>query len=98
MKKINTMILIVVALSILIVPGAITNLKADESGKTLKKRVAVFAFEDKTNHQYRWWTGQPVGEGMADMLVTALAKSGKYRVFERKELDAIAEKLLEAAC
>jgi len=45
-----------------------------------KKRVAVFAFEDKTSHVVRWWTGQPVGEGMADMLITALVKSGRYTV------------------
>ncbi|MBN2355168.1 hypothetical protein JXO59_03595 [candidate division KSB1 bacterium] len=55
----------------------------------LKKRVAVFSFEDKTNHRYRWWSGQPVGEGMADMLVTALVKSGKYSVIEREELEQV---------
>jgi len=60
-----------------------------KTGQTLKKRVAVFDFEDKTNHRYRWWTGQPVGEGMADMLVTALIKTGKYRIYERQELDKI---------
>lgn len=59
------------------------------TGQALKKRVAVFNFEDKTSHRYRWWTGQPVGEGMADMLVTALVKTGKYRIFERQELDTI---------
>lgn len=60
-----------------------------KTGKSLKKRVAVFNFEDKTNHRHRWWTGQSVGEGMADMLVTALVKTGKYRIFERQELDKI---------
>jgi len=55
----------------------------------LKKRVAVFEFEDKTDHHYRWWTGQPVGQGMADMLTTELVKSGKYRVMERTALEQI---------
>lgn len=57
--------------------------------KVLKKRVAVFDFEDKTDHTWHWWTGQPVGQGMADMLVTELVKSGKYKVIERKELEKI---------
>lgn len=57
--------------------------------KRLKRRVAVFDFEDKTGHRWHWWTGQPVGQGMADMLVTALVKSGKYQVFERQEIGKI---------
>ena len=56
-----------------------------------KTRVAVFNFEDKTDHAWHWWTGQPVGHGMADMLVTALVKTGRYRVMERAEM----EKLLQ---
>jgi len=54
-----------------------------------KKRVAVFAFEDKTDHRWHWWTGQPVGEGMADMLTTELVKSGKYQVIERQAIEKI---------
>lgn len=62
---------------------------AQTAPKALKKRVAVFSFEDKTDHRARWWTGQPVGEGMADMLVTELVKSGKYKVIERQEIQKI---------
>ncbi len=54
-----------------------------------KKRVAVFDFEDKTEHRWRWWTGQPVGEGMADMLTTELVKSKKYQVIERQAIQKI---------
>jgi len=54
-----------------------------------KKRVAVFEFEDKTEHRWRWWTGQPVGQGMADMLTTELVKSGKYQVIERQAIEKI---------
>ncbi|MDZ7288342.1 MAG: CsgG/HfaB family protein [candidate division KSB1 bacterium] len=64
---------------------------AQEKAKSTKKRVAVFNFEDKTDHAWHWWTGQPVGHGMADMLITALVKSGRYRVMERQEM----EKLLQ---
>jgi curli biogenesis system outer membrane secretion channel CsgG len=54
-----------------------------------KKRIAVFAFEDKTAHTWHWWTGQPVGDGMADMLITALVKTGKYTVLERTAIDKV---------
>ncbi len=62
---------------------------AQEKAKTAKLRVAVFDFDDKTEHRWHWWTGQPVGNGMADMLATALVKSGQYRVFERQEIEQI---------
>ncbi len=52
----------------------------------LKKRVAVFTFEDKSSHGWHWWNGQPPGEGMSDMLTTELVKSGKYSVIERQEI------------
>lgn len=61
----------------------------EETEKRLKRRVAVFDFEDKTEHQYHWWTGQPVGAGMADMLVTELVKTGEYKVIERMEMEQI---------
>jgi len=54
-----------------------------------EKRVAVFDFEDKTDGSYRWWHGKGVGNGMADMLVTALVKSKKFKVYERDALDKI---------
>ncbi len=58
--------------------------------KTLKKRVAVFTFEDRTDKQFGWFDSRVhPGEGMSDMLTTALVKSGKYRVMERKEIDEI---------
>jgi curli biogenesis system outer membrane secretion channel CsgG len=55
----------------------------------MKKRVAVFSFQDKTDHTWSWWDGRAPGDGMADMLTTALVKSGKYTVIERKEINAI---------
>lgn len=61
----------------------------EEKGKRIKKRVAVFVFEDKTDHHYYWWNRKSVGEGISDMLTTALVKSGNYQVIERQELDQI---------
>lgn len=55
----------------------------------LKKRVAVFTFEDKTDHSWHWWDGRGPGDGMADMLTTSLVKSGKYTVIERQEVNAL---------
>lgn len=52
----------------------------------LKKRVAVMDFEDKTGHG-----GWHIGSGMADMLTTALVKSGKFMVIERQQLAKIME-------
>ncbi|MGD9487068.1 MAG: CsgG/HfaB family protein [Calditrichaceae bacterium] len=49
----------------------------------LKKRVAVFNFEDKARY------GHDIGSGLSDMLVTALVESNKFMVIERAELDEI---------
>jgi len=55
----------------------------------LKKRVAVFTFEDKSSHGWRWWDGKSPGDGVADMLTTTLVKSGKYVVVERQEITQV---------
>jgi len=59
----------------------------------LKFRVVVGSFENKADHG--WYHGPDPGSGMADMLITALVKTGKFRVYERDALDEIlAEKNL----
>lgn len=55
----------------------------------IKKRIAVFVFEDKTDKSWHWWNHKGVGQGVSDMLTTALVKSGNYRVMERAEIDRI---------
>ena len=66
-------------------------LAADAPG--LKFRVIVGSFDDKSEHG--WYHGPSPGDGMADMLITALVKTGKFRVFERAALSEImAEKNL----
>jgi len=51
--------------------------------KNLKKRVAVVQFKDMAGY------GHNIGNGMADMLVTALVESKKFMVIERKQLAQI---------
>ncbi|MBI4428986.1 MAG: hypothetical protein HY562_07690 [Ignavibacteriales bacterium] len=50
----------------------------------LKKRVAIATFHDKTGSGYH-----SLGEGVADMLVTALVKSGNFNVLERQEIEKV---------
>ncbi len=54
------------------------------SNAQLKKRVAVSRFEDRAGTGYNH-----LGEGVADMLVTALVKSNKFFVLERQELEKV---------
>ena len=48
----------------------------------VKKRIAVAEFQDRSGHR-------GAGQGVADMLITALVKSGEFSVVERKELDKV---------
>jgi curli biogenesis system outer membrane secretion channel CsgG len=49
----------------------------------LKKRVAVVNFEDRSGY------GHNIGQGVSDMLVTALVESDQFIVIERGELDEV---------
>ncbi|MDD8016865.1 MAG: CsgG/HfaB family protein [Bacteroidota bacterium] len=55
-----------------------------QSDAQLKKRIAVGVFEDRSGSGYNH-----LGSGVADMLTTALFKTGKFLVVERGELDRI---------
>jgi curli biogenesis system outer membrane secretion channel CsgG len=48
----------------------------------VKKRIAVAEFQDRSGHK-------GAGQGVADMLITALVKTGEFNVVERKELDKV---------
>jgi curli biogenesis system outer membrane secretion channel CsgG len=52
----------------------------------LKKRIAVSRFADRSGAGYAH-----IGDGVADMLTTALVKSGKFIVIERAEFDKVLE-------
>ncbi len=53
-----------------------------------KRRVALLDFDfGSVQH---WWSGNwDIGKGVADMVVTNLAKDGTFSVFERKRLDSL---------
>ena len=53
-----------------------------------KARIAVSQFKDKTGKG--WWTGQ-LGDGMADMLATALFNTNRYIVLERQIINEVLE-------
>lgn len=60
-----------------------------------KARIAVSRFADRTAKG--WWTGQ-IGDGMAEMLATALFNSNRFIVLERQTLqDVLAEQDLGAS-
>lgn len=60
-----------------------------------KARIAVARFTDKTGKG--WWTGA-IGDGMADMMATALFHSNRYIVLERQTLgDVLREQDLGAS-
>ncbi len=87
----RTKLLVAALAAVLVAMLAPTLAVADEMG--LKYRVIVGEFEDKSGHT--WYHGPDPGSGMADMLITALVKTGKFRVFERAALDEVlAEKNL----
>src|SRR3972149_169760 len=52
----------------------------------LKKRVAVARFEDRSGTGWNH-----IGDGVADMLITALVKSGSFLVLERQEMEKIVQ-------
>ncbi|MGK7295256.1 MAG: CsgG/HfaB family protein [Candidatus Wenzhouxiangella sp. M2_3B_020] len=78
--------------------GTTTNVR-DSSGQSMadaqaeayngpKARIAVARFENKTADSMNWYSPS-IGDGMADMLTTALVNSGRYIVLERMALDDV---------
>jgi len=85
------MYITIMALSLAI--GAAGSLAGEKEAIGSKIRVIVGTFQDKSAH--RWYHGADPGTGMADMLISALVKSGKFKVFARAQLEEIlAEKNL----
>jgi len=83
MKKIISSILVIIT-----AVGIGTPVHAKElSGP--KRRIAVTTFKDKSDHSFHYWAN--VGDGMADMLTTALEKTGKFIVVERNQLSSAVE-------
>lgn len=53
-----------------------------------KARIAVARFDNKAADARNWWNPQ-LGDGMADMLTTALFNSNRFIVLERESLDDV---------
>jgi curli biogenesis system outer membrane secretion channel CsgG len=86
MKRILSLALLCILALTLTVPAA---LAADKSSKP---RIAVIEFKSKADNQ--WWYHNGAS-AMQDVFVTELVKSGKFRVVEREQLQALmAEKNL----
>jgi curli biogenesis system outer membrane secretion channel CsgG len=79
--------LIVMVAHLALAPAALA--KDDDELPGLKKMIAVVDFEDKTDRSRWHWTGPDPGQGMSDMLVTALVQSGRFRVIEREQLQHV---------
>lgn len=77
-------ILVTVMMQLALAPAV--QARDEEKLPGLRKMIAVVDFEDKTDRS-RWnWRGPDPGQGMSDMLTTALVQSGEFRVIEREQL------------
>lgn len=70
-----------VALSLLSVPGA----------RAAEKSIAVMKFTASAGGGRSYWRSASwdLGTGMAEMMMTALVETGKFRILERQEIDAV---------
>jgi curli biogenesis system outer membrane secretion channel CsgG len=81
MKKIVTALACLAALV-----GVATLAPSTEAQDKKKPRIAVLEFKNKADNQY-WWHGGAAA--MQDVFVTELVKSGKFRVIDREQLEAL---------
>jgi curli biogenesis system outer membrane secretion channel CsgG len=78
--------MLVSAFCITLLAGALAAPAAFAQDKAKKPRIAVLEFKNKADNQY-WWHGGAAA--MQDIFVTELVKSGKFRVIDREQLDAL---------
>jgi curli biogenesis system outer membrane secretion channel CsgG len=71
-------------LAVLAAPGLTR--AASKGGNGEKPRIAVLEFKNKADNQ--WWSSHGA-EAAQDVFVTELHKSGKFRVVEREQLEAL---------
>ena len=82
MKRFALYTLCVGLLAVLIVPALV-----DAAGdKASKPRIAVLEFKNKADNQWWYHGGAAAAQ---DVFVTELVKSGKFRVVEREQLEAL---------
>src|SRR3954449_8668746 len=84
MKRFSTLALSgALLLAVLAAPGLT---RAAGKGGGEKPRIAVLEFKNKADNQW-WYHGG--AEAAQDVFVTELVKSGKFRVVEREQLEAL---------
>jgi len=81
MKRVSILALCGVALLALVVVPALSSAASAD-----KPRIAVLEFKNKADNQW-WYHGG--AQAAQDVFVTELFKSGKFRVVDREQLDAI---------
>jgi curli biogenesis system outer membrane secretion channel CsgG len=79
MKRVSTLVLCTALLLVVAAIPVVTS-AAD------KPRIAVIEFKNKADNQW-WYSGG--AEAAQDVFVTELVKSGKFRVVEREQLEAL---------
>jgi curli biogenesis system outer membrane secretion channel CsgG len=81
MKRLSLFVLSALALCAVATP-----LTSHAAEKSTKPRIAVLEFKNKADNQW-WYHGG--AEAAQDVFVTELVKSGKFRVVEREQLEAL---------
>jgi len=81
MKRVSSTLLGAALLAALLVPAL-----AVAKPQSTKPRVAVLEFKNKADNQWWWHGGAAAAQ---DVFVTELVKSGKFRVVEREQLEAL---------
>ena len=81
MKRISTLALCAALLLAALAVPSLTQAASSD-----KPRIAVLEFKNKADNQW-WWHGG--AEAAQDVFVTELVKSGKFRVVEREQLQAL---------
>jgi curli biogenesis system outer membrane secretion channel CsgG len=84
MKRFTSSILGAALLLALVVPALAAPAKGGD--KSTRPRIAVLEFKNKADNQW-WWHGG--AQAAQDVFVTELVKSGKFRVVEREQLQAL---------
>ncbi|HEV7784133.1 MAG TPA: CsgG/HfaB family protein [Thermoanaerobaculia bacterium] len=83
MKRVSTLALCAVALLALVL---VPVLSAAPKGGGEKPRIAVLEFKNKADNQWWYHGGAAAAQ---DVFVTELVKSGKFRVVDREQLEAM---------
>jgi curli biogenesis system outer membrane secretion channel CsgG len=83
MKRVSTLALCALALVALVL---VPVLSAAQKGGGEKPRIAVLEFKNKADNQWWYHGGAAAAQ---DVFVTELVKSGKFRVVDREQLEAM---------